>query len=130
MSDEKLINVKCHLCGGSTWHGLRFCSGCITRAEEAIEARVGDGYTSYTTIEVAAIVARERLQQLYPGQVCKKNIGDVDLIMLAVTVSHDLKMARANIERLEESLTLVNQARLADQDLADLIDRRSDEKEG
>jgi len=120
MNDE-IATVKCALCGKMN-DGLMFCSDCAQRAQESIDRNpVNDA-------EAAVIIASDYLRWLYVGRSNEKTSDSTELVMLAVTVSHDLLLARDKISELQLEIdqlrskpTMDGGVRLLDQDLALLV---------
>jgi hypothetical protein len=104
--------VKCALCSGSTEGGLRFCSSCVQRAQESLDRNPS------SDSDAAIDVACNYLRWLYVGNSSEEVPNAVELVLLAVTASHDLRRARNKILELQQG---VGGVRFADEELASLV---------
>ena len=115
MTDDATSPTKCALCRGSTDDGLRFCSGCATRAGESILRQ-----STLDSTLAAANIAVDYLGHLYQG---KSGDIDLDLVMLAVTAAGELRTARREICRLGQEVADLRTSRNETSDLADLVQK-------
>jgi len=95
---------ECPLCSAKISETDRFCPDCLYRAKEVMLGRPWEASdASKTRRAVAATIALEYLDWCYPrGKGSREEeLEPETLVMIAVTASNDLFMARHRIAELE-----------------------------
>ena len=83
--------MKCPLCTGTIEADHKFCRDCYKRASESLDRRS----ESIGESEQAVQVALTYLSPMYPGRKPLTVEDNAELVSLAVTISHDLRLFRS-----------------------------------